>query len=114
MEQTVYSVKDISEKTGFSHDTIRYYEKVGILPSPGRKENGQREYTKQALARFIFVSQLKRTHMPLKTIEQYIMLYASQDFEACYQVLYEHKLRIQSQIEDLAHALDKMNYKLDN
>jgi DNA-binding transcriptional MerR regulator len=46
MEPT-FSIAEISKRTGLSYDTIRYYEKIGLLPPAKRKENGQREYDAQ-------------------------------------------------------------------
>jgi DNA-binding transcriptional MerR regulator len=112
MEAT-FTISDISEKTGLSLDTIRYYEKIGLMPPAKRKENGQREYDKLDLDRFTFVTHLKRTNMPLKEIERYLTCSAAKDFEGCYRVLYEHKLHIEEQMEDMTAALGKMNYKLE-
>ncbi|MDU0200748.1 MerR family transcriptional regulator [Paenibacillus sp. MAH-36] len=113
MELTL-SISELSEKTGLSIDTIRYYEKIGVLPSPNRKSNGQREYTSGDLERFIFITHLKRTHMPLKEIDHFIQFYIDQDYEGCYQVLRKHKEDIEMQMSEMSIALEKMNYKLDN
>ncbi|MFH5186019.1 MerR family transcriptional regulator [Paenibacillus sp. TAB 01] len=113
MEPT-FSIADISSRTGLSYDTIRYYEKIGLLPSPGRKKNGQREYTSSDLDRFTFVTHLKRTHMPLKEIERYIAYSIEQNYEACYSVLHEHKKHLQAQLAEMNETLNIINYKLDN
>jgi DNA-binding transcriptional MerR regulator len=108
------SISELSEKTGLTIDTIRYYEKLGILPLPRRKGNGQREYTSGDLERFIFITQLKRTQMPLKEIDRYIQFYIDQDYESCYQVLDKHKVEIEEQMAEMSIALEKINYKLNN
>lgn len=108
------SISELSEKTGLSIDTIRYYEKIGILPLPRRKGNGQREYSSGDLERFTFITHLKRTQMPLKEIDRYIQFYMDQDYENCYEVLHKHKLEIEAQMAEMSLALDKMNYKLNN
>jgi DNA-binding transcriptional MerR regulator len=101
MEPT-FSIAEISKKTGLSYDTIRYYEKIGLLPPVKRKENGQKEYEKLHLDCFIFITRLKRTHMPLKEIERYMTLASAQNYESCYSVLNEHKLKIESQLAENA------------
>lgn len=113
MEPT-FSIAEVSKRTGLSYDTIRYYEKLGMLTPVKRKENGQKEYEQQHLDRFIFITHLKRTHMPLKEIKKYLILAFSQDYENCYSVLYEHKLKIESQIAEMEATLEIMNYKLDH
>lgn len=111
MEPT-YSIAEISGKTGLSYDTIRYYEKIGLIPTIRRSKNGQREYDKEDLSRIIFVTKLKRTNMPLKEIERYMTLASAHDYESCYRILNEHKRQIESQINDMQEALSVMNFKL--
>jgi DNA-binding transcriptional MerR regulator len=113
MEPT-FSIAEISKRTGLSYDTIRYYEKIGLLPPVKRKENGQKEYEKLHLDRSIFITQLKRTHMPLKEIERYLTLASAQKYESCYSVLNEHKLNIESQMAEMHATLEMVNYKLDH
>ncbi|MZQ86429.1 MerR family transcriptional regulator [Paenibacillus sp. 5J-6] len=111
MEPT-YSIAEISGKTGLSYDTIRYYEKIGLMPTIKRSKNGQREYDKEDLSRIIFVTKLKRTNMPLKEIERYMTLASAHDYESCHHILNEHKRQIESQINDMQEALSVMNFKL--
>jgi DNA-binding transcriptional MerR regulator len=113
MELT-FSISEISETTGLSYDTIRYYEKIGLLPPVKRKENGQKEYDKLDLDRFIFITHLKRTNMPLKEIERYMTLAYTQNYESCYSILNEHKLKIELQMVEMHATLEMMNYKLDH
>ncbi|WP_171647230.1 MerR family transcriptional regulator [Paenibacillus phytorum] len=113
MEST-FSIAEISKRTGLSYDTIRYYEKIGLLPPVKRKENGQKEYDKLHLDRFVFITHLKRTNMPLKEIERYMTLASARNYESCYSVLNEHKLKIESQMAEMHTTLEMMNYKLDH
>jgi DNA-binding transcriptional MerR regulator len=110
--EPIYSIAEISGKTGLSYDTIRYYEKIGLIPTIRRSKNGQREYDKEDLSRIIFVTKLKRTNMPLKEIESYMTLASAHDYESCYRILNEHKRQIESQINDMQEALSVMNFKL--
>lgn len=111
MEPT-YSIAEISGKTGLSYDTIRYYEKIGLMPTIKRNKNGQREYDQEDLSRIIFVTKLKRTNMPLKEIERYMSLASAHDYVSCYRMLNEHKRQIESQIGEMQEALSVMNFKL--
>ena len=43
--QQGYSIKETAERTGMSEDTIRYYEKIGLLPRAKRKGNSHRIYS---------------------------------------------------------------------
>ncbi|NQX69892.1 hypothetical protein HQN90_27540 [Paenibacillus alba] len=52
--------------------------------------------------------------MPLKEIERYMTLASAQNYESCYSVLQEHKLKVQSQMAEMHATLEMMNYKLDH
>ena len=58
MEST-FSIAELSKRTGLSYDTIRYYEKIGLMPPAKRTGNGQRRYDKLDLDRFIFVPRVQ-------------------------------------------------------
>jgi len=111
--QATFSIGEISKETGLSYDTIRYYEKIGLLPPVERQENGRKEYNKLHLDRFNFIARLKQTHMPLKEIEKYITLASDQNYENCYNVLNEHKHKIESQLSEIQATLKMISSKMD-
>ncbi|MBW7453541.1 MerR family transcriptional regulator [Paenibacillus sepulcri] len=113
MEET-FAIAEFSKRTGLSQDTIRYYEKIGLLPAPMRRANGQREYVKIDLDRVLFITHLKRTDMSLKKILEYVTRSKEKDYEECYSILDEHKQHIESQLADMQTTLDILKYKLDN
>lgn len=112
--EPVYTIAEVAKRTGLTLDTIRYYEKIKLLPPATRKENGQRAYSKQELDRVHFVAILKRTHMPLRRIQEYIAASIQSDYETCYQVLDGHRMLIEEQLTELTDALELMRYKLKN
>ncbi|MFF2014553.1 MerR family transcriptional regulator [Paenibacillus sp. NPDC058177] len=109
-----FTISEVSKKTGFSYDTIRYYEKIGLISRTKRKDNGQLEFDGHALERLIFINCLKRTEMPLKEIQRYMNLVDEQNLESCYVMLEDHKQNIESQIEERHETLRKIQFKLDN
>ncbi|MDU0201808.1 MerR family transcriptional regulator [Paenibacillus sp. MAH-36] len=109
-----FSIADISDRTGLSYDTIRYYEKIELMPTIRRSKTGQREYDQEDLSRIIFVTKLKRTNMPLKEIERYMTLAANHEYESCYRILKEHQLKIEAHINEMQEALSVMNFKLSH
>ncbi|MDZ5474097.1 MerR family transcriptional regulator [Bacillus sp. 31A1R] len=66
----MYSISEISNLTGISAFTLRYYEKIGVLPNPNRK-NGIREYSEQDLEFILFINGLKKTGMKLEDIAKF-------------------------------------------
>ncbi|MCT4536065.1 MerR family transcriptional regulator [Halodesulfovibrio sp.] len=68
------NIKDFSELTGISAYTIRYYEKIGLLTNIERKSNGHRHFTQSDVFWVEFITRLKETGMPLKSIIHYAEL----------------------------------------
>ncbi|UED77511.1 MerR family transcriptional regulator [Brevibacillus sp. DP1.3A] len=67
-EERTYSISEFAERTGVSTDTLRYYEKIGLLASPTRGGGQKRMYDEEDIGRIRFLNHLRRTDMPLKKI----------------------------------------------
>ena len=61
-------IGQLAETTGISRDTIRYYEKIGLLPAPRRRESGYREYPDEAGNRIRVIRNAVQLGFPLKEI----------------------------------------------
>lgn len=58
-------IGELSRRTGVDIETIRYYERVGLLPPAARSENGYRSYGAQAMERLAFIRHCRALDMPL-------------------------------------------------
>jgi Cd(II)/Pb(II)-responsive transcriptional regulator len=58
----------LSQATGVDIETIRFYEKSGLLPAPARSENGYRAYTQQHLERLAFIRHCRALDMSLADV----------------------------------------------
>lgn len=67
-------IKDLSLRTGVDTETIRYYEKQGLLPTPARRHNGYREYGDVHLERLAFIRHCRALDMPLADVHQLLAL----------------------------------------
>lgn len=114
--ETVSSIKQAAEFTGISEDTIRYYEKIGLLPHADRKANGHRAYSKQQLVGMVFLTRLKSTGMTLEEMKHFRNLYEQGESSIPQRVsiLTEHKNRIHREIERLQETQRMIEYKIDN
>lgn len=68
-----YSIGQFSEISGFSIDTLRYYEKQKLL-FPKRDENNRRVYSEKDVAWISFISRLKKTGMSIREMQKYAKL----------------------------------------
>ncbi len=63
-------ISDLSRATGVDVETIRYYEKAGLLPVPAREANGYRSYGDRHLERLAFVRHCRALDMPLADVKR--------------------------------------------
>jgi DNA-binding transcriptional MerR regulator len=66
--RTALSIGDLAQRTGTKVETIRYYEKVGILPSPSRTSGNHRVYTQTHADRLAFVRHSRELGFPIDSI----------------------------------------------
>jgi len=107
-----YSISQFSQKTGITADTLRYYEKEGLI-QPLRVSN-QRRYTDQDCEWADFIKRLKSTGMSIRQIARYTSLRAKGDstIEARREILYSHKDHIVAERRKLNENLQLLNSKI--
>ncbi|MDO5651678.1 MAG: MerR family transcriptional regulator [Moraxella sp.] len=67
--QKTYHIKEVSDITGISSETLRYYEKEGLIAKPARAANGYRLYNESQLASLRFIKTCRSLGFDLKSIE---------------------------------------------
>lgn len=67
-ERTTYQIGELAARSGLTPDALRYYERLGLLPSPQRTPGGFRVYTPAALDRLRFIKQAQALGLSLQEI----------------------------------------------
>jgi MerR family Zn(II)-responsive transcriptional regulator of zntA len=106
-------IGELSKKTGFSRDTIRYYEKVGLiqLDRKQRRENDYKEYPDYLVDRLLFTQRLKQYGFTLSEIREMLELYDEEVLE-CDDVFdwVDQKLeQVTQKIKDLRSIHEKLS-----
>lgn len=111
----MYSIQDVSEKTGLSAHTLRYYEKEGLITGVERSTGGFRQYTDEDLEAIGLVCCLKNTGMSLQEILRFVELTRIGDktLKERVELLREHRENVIRRIEEMQKYLDKVTWKLD-
>lgn len=114
MTSHAISIGTLSDLSGISAHTLRFYEKQGILKPVGRAGNGHRRYRQQDLLWLEFVVRLKRTGMPLAQIRQYADLRANGDptLGARLAMLELHRERLAAHIAELSACAGALEDKI--
>lgn len=74
-----YRISEVAERTGFSPPTIRYYEQIGVVPPPPRRESGYRVYDDRGLDRLAFVARAKRLGLALDEVRELSAIWDQDD-----------------------------------
>lgn len=98
-----YLIKDLADKTGLSHDTIRFYEKKQLIQPSFRGSNNYRYYNDDALKRLLFIKRCRALDMTLKEIQSLIALEQNpeQDCSAVNNLIDAHLQHVESRIAEL-------------
>ncbi|MDF2725603.1 MAG: MerR family transcriptional regulator [Paenibacillus sp.] len=113
-EQT-FTIKQTADAIGISEDTIRYYEKIALLPRADRKENGHRIYRQEDIHTIRLISCLKKTGMPLEEMRPFLEVSADADpaeYPELVEQLRNHRVNVASQIASLQQVVDFIDMKL--
>jgi MerR family transcriptional regulator, copper efflux regulator len=98
---TLYSIGQVAKQSGVSVETIRYYEKEGLIEEPERKESGYRQYKREAIARLSFIQQAKELGFSLKEIGELLSIKSDAKCSAVKQLAQEKLDDIESKIKML-------------
>ncbi len=110
---TALPIAEVSELTGVTAHTLRYYERIGLV-TVARNPSGRRVYDREALGRVVFVTRLRMSDMPIRDIQRYVGL-AEQGESTVPErldLLHAHRATIQSRMADLRWALAVVDYKI--
>lgn len=110
----MYNIKQISNMTGLSAPTLRYYENEHLLSDVQRDDNGVRIYSEEDLSLIRFVKCLRSTNMPISEIKRYMSLYSHGSETLCErkQIMLTQKRRVEQMIKELEHSLETINFKI--
>lgn len=106
---TTYAIGAVSKQTGCHIETIRYYERIGLLPAPTRRPSGYRRYDLAHLKRLSFVRRARDLGFTLDEVRRLLRL-ADRRERSCAQVrdlATAHLRDVQARIKDL-RAMEKI------
>ncbi|QUA52849.1 MerR family transcriptional regulator [Aristaeella lactis] len=111
----MYTIQDVSKKTGLTAHTLRYYEKEGLITGVERSQGGIRQYTDEDLERLGLIRCLKNTGMSIQEIARFVQLTHEGDhtLEERVELLREHRERVLERMAEMQEHLDKVTWKLN-
>ena len=108
-------IAEVSEKYGLSVDTLRYYERVGLIPTVNRNESGIRDYNELDLRRVDFIKCMRSAGLPIEVLIDYVALVQKGDktIDARKEMLIEQRGLLLSRMNEMQKTLDILNHKIE-
>ena len=113
-EDESMTIKEVCEKYNLSADTLRYYERVGVIPEVSRTPGGIRDYGEVDLGWVENAVCMRDAGVPVEKLIEYVKLYqeGNETLEARTDLLKEAREQILEAKRKYDAALDKLNYKI--
>jgi len=103
----------VSEQTGLSAHTIRYYEKLGLISKATKDSSGLRVYSNKGIELLNWIACLKKSGMSLSKINTYVAGYNEDNVDVVIKILEQHLEKLLIQQQDIAHYIDVTAKKIN-
>ncbi|MDF2855260.1 MAG: transcriptional regulator, MerR family [Neobacillus sp.] len=107
-------ITEVSEKFDVSQDTLRYYERIGLIPRVNRNKSGIRDYTEQDCGWVEFIKCMRGAGLPIEVLIEYVGLFQQGDetLEARKELFVEQRRQLIARMEDMKKTLERLDYKI--
>ena len=110
------NIKKVSEQLGISSDTIRYYERIGLVPPISRDKNGVRNFTDIDIQRLDFIKCMRHAGLSIESLHEYMHLYSLNDDRTIPErkkILEEEAEKLDERIANLQETRTYLQHKID-
>ncbi|AXE82754.1 MerR family transcriptional regulator [Streptomyces atratus] len=113
--QDRYTISEVATVTGLTAHTLRWYERIGLMPHVDRSHTGQRRFTNRDLDWLAFVGKLRLTGMPVADMVRYAELLREGEhtFEERQELLEATRRDVRTRIAELQDTLAVLDHKID-
>ena len=108
------TIKEVCEKFTISPDTLRYYERVGVIPEVSRTKGGIRDYTEEDLAWVENAVCMRSAGVPVEMLIEYVKLFREGDetLKARCDLLIEARVEVQKNLDKYLTTMERLNFKI--
>lgn len=110
------TIAEVGKQYDLSTDTLRYYERIGLVPRVNRSRGGIRDYTEEDCRWVGFIKCMRNAGLPIEILIEYVSLVQQGDstIHARKDLLVEQRNLLVDRIADMQETLERLNYKIDN
>src|SRR5215204_2261080 len=108
-------IAEVSEQYGLSADTLRYYERVGLIAPVNRSKSGIRDYNELDLRRVDFIKCMRSAGLPIQVLIEYVALVQKGDktIEARKEMLVEQRELLMTRMQEMQKTLGILDHKIE-
>ncbi|MDR1866791.1 MAG: MerR family transcriptional regulator [Treponema sp.] len=108
------TITEVGKRYDLSPDTLRYYERIGLIPSVNRKKSGVRDYTEEDCRWVEFAKCMRQAGLSIEVLTEYLRLSRQGDgtVDTRKMLLIEQRKQLAVRIEELHKTLERLDGKI--
>ncbi|WP_349673202.1 MerR family transcriptional regulator [Lacrimispora sp.] len=109
------TIAEVSKKYDLTADTLRYYERIGLIPHVTRNSSGNRDYTEEDCRWVHFIKCMRSAGLSIEVLIEYVSLFqhGNDTIDARKELLLEQRRQIADKIEELRNTLKYLDTKIE-
>ena len=109
------TIAEVSKKYDISADTLRYYERIGLIPPVPRNKSGIRDYGEDSCRWIDLMKCMRKAGVQIEALIEYVALFQQGDdtAEARKAILVEQRERLMERMADMQASLERLNQKIE-
>ena len=109
------TIAEVSKKFDLTADTIRYYERIGLIPTIPRTKNGIRDFDEESCSWIEFIKCMRNAGMEIEILLEYVNLFrqGKTTVKARKKLLEEQKEKLKEKQESINATIERLDYKLE-
>lgn len=110
------TISEVARKYNLSADTIRYYERIGLIPRVNRNSGGIRDFTENDCGWVEFIKCMRGAGLPIEALIDYVALFQQGDMtaQARKAILVEQRDVLAERILEMQSTLERLNQKIEH
>ena len=109
------TISEVAKQYEITQDTLRYYERIGLIPEVPRKQNGIRNYDEESCRWIEFAKCMRKVGMPIEAIIEYVTLFkqGNETIEARIRLLKEQREKLMKKRDDIEITIKRLDHKIE-
>jgi len=109
------TITEVAEKYSITADTLRYYERIGLIPPVPRSSSGIRDYDEESCRWVELMRCMRKSGVQIEALIEYVALFRQGDctVDARKQILKEQRNQLVEKMEDIRKSIERLNIKIE-